>query len=229
MKGRIISLLSFSLLMASGIAHAERSYYGSELCGYPEFQCIQIKGGDSWEKLFPDPRQREIVKRLNRTNIALRYRSWIVVPNDLNGISFMDMSPFPAHLSTEGKKLVVVDLNKQAFGAYDEQGELVHWGPVSGGKGYCPDIGKACTTKTGEFVMFEKKGPRCRSSQFPVETGGGAPMPYCMHFFRGIALHASTLPGFNASHGCVRLFKNDAKWLNRDFMDTGTRVVVRGS
>ncbi|MCX7124554.1 MAG: L,D-transpeptidase, partial [Gammaproteobacteria bacterium] len=40
------------------------------------------------------------------------------------------------------------------------------------------------------------------------------------------ALHGSTLPGYNASHGCVRLFFDDAKWLNQDFLNIGTRVTV---
>jgi len=26
------------------------AYYGKELCRYPEFSCIKIKKGDTWEK-----------------------------------------------------------------------------------------------------------------------------------------------------------------------------------
>lgn len=61
-------------------------------------------------------------------------------------------------------------------------------------------------------------------------------MPYCMFFNGGQAFHGS--PGGvikgNVSHGCVRMFVEDAEWLRYDFveppMDTngyrGTRVVV---
>ena len=54
-----------------------------------------------------------------------------------------------------------------------------------------------------------------------------------MHFFMGFALHGSDIvPGYPASHGCVRLFTEDARWLNEDFVETaeegsaGTRVVI---
>jgi lipoprotein-anchoring transpeptidase ErfK/SrfK len=39
-----------------------------------------------------------------------------------------------------------------------------------------------------------------------------------MFFHRGYALHGSyDVPGYNASHGCVRMFVKDAKWLNQEF------------
>lgn len=52
-------------------------------------------------------------------------------------------------------------------------------------------------------------------------------MPYCMFFKGGYAIHASDVPGYNASHGCVRVFYEDAEWLNREFADIGTSVIVR--
>lgn len=74
------------------------------------------------------------------------------------------------------------------------------------------------------------------STVFPRRADGndgGALMPYCMHFFRGYALHGSyDVPGFRASHGCVRMFIEDARWLNEEFIDLpgdgmkGTRVVI---
>ena len=113
-----------------------------------------------------------------------------------------------------------------AVAAYNTKGELVHWGPVSGGKGWCPDVRQYCNTAVGAFRVVQKQGPECISEKFPVETNGGAPMPYCMHYYRGFALHGSTLPGFHASHGCIRLFHDDAQWLNKHFLKVGDRVVV---
>ena len=203
-------------------------YYGENLCSYPGFTCVEVKRGDTWDKLFPDKKQREIVKRLNRTNIALHYRTWIVVPENLAKINHLDLSPFPHNIepSPHDRRTVIVNLDFQAFGAYDEKGNLVHWGPVSGGMDWCDDIDRPCRTVTGDFKLVEKKGIDCESNKFPVETAGGAPMPYCMFFYRGFALHASTLPGYNASHGCIRLFTDDAKWLNEQFAHVGTRVIV---
>ena len=52
-------------------------------------------------------------------------------------------------------------------------------------------------------------------------------MPYCMFFKGGFAMHGSSgVPGYNASHGCVRLFVDDAQWLNQDFADIGTQVII---
>lgn len=225
----IFSILSTAIL-TMGLTFSTQSfaqrYYGAYLCGYPGFKCVKVSRGDTWENMFSNTRERAMVMRLNRTNMPLKYRSWIVVPTNLSSINNMQLSPFPAHRDTNGKKELIVNLTIQAFGAYDVQGNLVHWGPVSGGRSYCPDIGRSCNTATGSFAIYRKQGEECKSSRFPIETRGGAPMPYCMHFHGGFALHGSTLPGYNASHGCVRLFFDDAKWLNQDFLNIGTKVIV---
>lgn len=228
MKKVMLVTLCVSIFFIAGLstpAFAQR-YYGSHLCGYPEFKCVKVTRGSTWEKLFHNSREREIVKRLNRTNMPLKYRSWILVPANLKSISLQALSPFPLHRNTDGQKLLLVDLSQQAFGAYDTNGELVRWGPVSGGKGYCSDVGRTCNTATGKFKIYRKQGPECVSSKFPIETDGGAPMPYCMHYKDGFALHGSTLPGYHDSHGCVRLFFDDAKWLNQDFLSIGTPVII---
>ncbi|OGT52705.1 MAG: endopeptidase IV [Gammaproteobacteria bacterium RIFCSPHIGHO2_12_FULL_41_15] len=227
MRKIIKVILSIALIAAVGeILFAESRYYGGNLCAYEGFHCVKVKSGDTWAKLFPNEHEREIVKRLNRTNLPLYYRSWIVVPRDLKQLTLMDLSPFPDQMETNGQKLVLINLGVHAFGAYGPDGKLVHWGPISGGKGWCPDIHGQCNTVVGQFNVVEKKGPECVSDKFPVETEGGAPMPYCMYFYRGFAMHGSTLPGYHASHGCVRLFFEDAQWLNRHFVDVGTRVIL---
>jgi len=203
------------------------AYYGKELCRYPQFKCVKVRNNDSWEKRWPDPRERDLVMRLNRTNLPLDERSWVVVPRHIDSVDIMDLSPFPLQMNTDGRKLVLVDLSKLAFGAYDSQGRLVRWGPASGGKQFCSDIQASCTTPPGSYEITVKRGPDCFSSTFPVDTAGGAPMPYCMFFYGGYALHGSeAVPGYNASHGCVRLYTEDAQWLDEEFTKIGTRVVI---
>lgn len=80
--------------------------------------------------------------------------------------------------------------------------------------------------------MYHKRGRGCVSHKFPLGRGG-AKMPYCMFFHRGFAMHGSyDVPGYRASHGCIRLFTRDAEWLNREFIDlrsaqrSGTRVII---
>ena len=216
--------LMLCLFMKSGLA--ESKYYGAHLCAYPGFKCVKVKRGDSWKKRYPNPRHREIVKRLNRTNMSLSARRWLVVPLNIETLDYMDLSPFPRNIPPNGQKRVIVNLSRHAFGAYNEVGQLKHWGPVSGGKGWCPDINRQCETALGSYRVTHKKGPGCASNRFPIETNGGAPMPYCMFYYKGYALHASTLPGYHASHGCLRLFKTDARWLNTDFISVGTTVIV---
>lgn len=227
-QGIIVSILAALICcwMLPATADNAPQYYGESLCGYKGFKCVQVKPGDTWEKLFPDARERELVKRLNRTNMAIYHRKWIVVPTNMKELDITALSPFPDHIPAPGQKLIVVNLAWQAFGAYDQYGYLVHWGPMSGGKGYCNDINRPCTTVTGNYNVIRKQGASCVSNKFPVNTDGGAPMPFCMHFYRAYALHGSTLPGYHASHGCVRLFFEDAQWLNNDFADIGTRVVI---
>lgn len=134
----------------------------------------------------------------------------------------------PHHISTTEKE-VLVDPNVHAFGAYNSDGELVRAGLVSAGSDWCPDLGRRCHTASGTFRVNSLGSPHCKSSMFPIPHGG-APMPYCMFFHRNQALHGSpdheVVEG-NISHGCVRMHVFDAEWLRYNFVNVGTKVVVR--
>lgn len=135
---------------------------------------------------------------------------------------------FPETRPATGKKVFIFDPKATAWAAYDANGNRIKTGSASGGKDYCEDIGRSCRTVTGTFRVYSKKGEECRSSIYPVETHGGAKMPYCMHFHGGYSIHAAyEVPGYNASHGCVRVLPSAAKWLNENFIDVGTTVVVK--
>ncbi|CAN5202588.1 hypothetical protein BH23VER1_BH23VER1_16480 [soil metagenome] len=54
----------------------------------------------------------------------------------------------------------------------------------------------------------------------------GAPMPNFLRFNRGIGMHAGFLPGYAASHGCVRLPPKMAQHFY-DNVGVGTTVVVK--
>lgn len=120
---------------------------------------------------------------------------------------------------------VVIDLHNKAFAAYNEEGELVRWGPISAGKD-CSEFENSCSTPKGTFKIYRKENRKYKSKKYP-KPFGGAPMPYAMFFSGGIALHGSTLPGRHDSHGCVRLLNEDAKWLNLEFTRINTRVIVQ--
>lgn len=226
MKRLIIGMMTLGLIITSAQSFAVKRY-GQIICKQSGYSCYKVKRGETWEKLFPNIHMRDVVKRVNRLNMRLRSGWVIAIPNNLEKLTHFDVSPFPLKVEPTGRKTVVVELKKLAWGAYDEEGNLIHWGPASGGKGWCGDIGKPCRTYTGNHTVYRKQDYNCVSSKFPLPFGGAA-MPYCLHYYRAFAMHGSfEVPGYNASHGCIRMFITDAKWLNYDFADYGTKVVVK--
>lgn len=206
--------------------HAVYAGYGSQICNSPPYECYKVQRGDSWNSLFPDDGQRDLIMRINRMNTRLHPGMRIAVPSDPNNLDPATYSPFPLQISPPGSKTIIVSLSDLAFGAYDYRGTLQYWGPVSGGKGYCPDVHRGCHSPSGRFAIYHKQGAGCFSTKYPVGKGG-AKMPYCMFFHGGYALHGSyEVPGYNASHGCVRMFIGDAKWLNEEFTGDGERTLV---
>lgn len=235
MKIMISIIISTYFMLASQIALAT-ARYGETLCNSPDYFCLKVKNGESWSTLFPDDEERDMVRRINRMNISLRQGMTIAVPKNIDRLTIYDVSPFPRYIEATGQKTIYVSQKKLAWAAYDADGELLWWGPISSGIGKCPGVLGGCTTPTGSFRVIRKQDIDCVSTVFPVRSdgeSGGALMPYCMHFFRGYALHGSyDVPGYRASHGCVRMFIEDARWLNEEFIDLpgegmqGTRVVI---
>lgn len=154
----------------------------------------------------------------------------------------IDGSPFategalvPETIKSSGEKIILVDPAKHAFGAYDHNGKLIRWGIATAGGDWCRDIAQSCRTSVGTFRIYSAGDDRCYSKKYPLPSGG-APMPYCMYFNGGQALHgASNVMFNNESHGCVRVHDSDAKWLRYQFIESpskrnryrGTMVVVR--
>ena len=225
-----ITVLLIVTLLLNNLALAEEPY-NKELCRNPQYTCIKAKNGDTWDRLFPDHRTQDIIRRINRTNLKLTSGMIIALPNEMDKLDPLMFAPFPVRIMPFDRTVIIIDLSDHAFAAYDTFGSLVYWGPVSAGKNYCPDIGRDCSTPKGTYFMQNKQGAACFSSKYPVGKGG-AKMPFCMYFHGGYAMHASTeVPGYNASHGCVRLFYQDAEWLNKNFVSIGgdksTEVIVR--
>jgi len=126
-----------------------------------------------------------------------------------------------------GNRVFIFNPRRLTWAAYDSRGNLVKSGRASGGRHYCPDVKRACRTPRGYFSVFKKGSAACRSSKYPLPRGG-APMPYCMFFRGGYAIHGSpNVPNYNASHGCIRVLPSAARWLHRNFIRIGTRVIVR--
>lgn len=140
-------------------------------------------------------------------------------------------SPFPWHdpWAARYPKAMIVDKPLQAFGAY-EQGRLVRWGPVSTGRRSRP-------TPAGLFHL----NWRSRGRHSTVNPDWFMPWYFNFDNSRGLSFHAYSLPGYPASHACVRLLTDDAAWLydwgepaiadtdQRTVLKKGTPVLILGS
>lgn len=128
----------------------------------------------------------------------------------------------PASIEPQGQKEIIVDPREHMWAAYDEDGKQVKSGMATLGSNYCPDLGHSCRTKVGTFRIESLGDASCKSRKFPLPRGG-APMPYCMFFHEGQALHGSNaVVRANRSHGCVRLHVSDAKWIRFHFAEEPT-------
>ena len=139
----------------------------------------------------------------------------------------LNVVAMPQHINPPGEKVIIVDPNEHAWGAYTSEGNLVRSGLAAAGADYCRDMGTECHTETGSFRIRTLGGSDCKSPSFPLPHGG-APMPYCMYFNNLQALHGSyELAHANISHGCVRMRVDDARWMRYNFAQIGTLVIVK--
>lgn len=111
-----------------------------------------------------------------------------------------------------GPLVLVVSLNNQTVTVYDD-GKVIAKSPISSGM-------RGHETPTGIFSILEK------NRQHYSNLYGGAPMPFMQRVTNsGVALHAGDLPGYPASHGCVRLPYSFARNLF-GITDVGARVII---
>ncbi|EKD70952.1 MAG: Enhanced entry protein EnhA [uncultured bacterium] len=144
-------------------------------------------------------------------------------------------APLPEFIKPPHEKTIIVNPNIHAWGAYNKNGKLIRWGIATAGAISCPDEGNSCYTKPGYYRIYSLGNESCISRKYP-SPDGGAPMPYCMYFNGGQALHGSSDVVFNnESHGCVRIHVSDAKWLRYQFAEgpnannqfRGTRIIIK--
>jgi lipoprotein-anchoring transpeptidase ErfK/SrfK len=92
----------------------------------------------------------------------------------------------------QGPLIIAISIEQQKLRVYDANG-LFAESPVSTGM-------KGHSTPMGVFSVIQKHKMH-RSNIY-----SGAPMPYMQRItWSGVALHAGVLPGYPASHGCIRM------------------------
>lgn len=131
----------------------------------------------------------------------------------------------PEKINTDGESVFIFNPRTLRWYAYDGDGNLVKSGYGSGGRDYCDDIQEPCRTPEGIFYVDGLGDADCLSDEIPGK--GRAPMPYCMHVTGDFSIHGySNVPNYNASHGCIRVTPSEAKWLEDNVIDYGTKVIV---
>ncbi|GAB6196866.1 L,D-transpeptidase family protein [Lysobacter xanthus] len=117
-------------------------------------------------------------------------------------------------LAPTGPLVAVVSLPRQEIVVY-RNGLRIGRSPISSGR-------KGHETPVGVFTILQKEVEH-RSNLYD-----DAPMPFMQRLtWDGIALHAGRLPGYPASHGCIRLPEDFAKRLYA-VTRPGSVVVVAG-
>ena len=155
---------------------------------------------------------------------ALQYSEFTLKSIDYNYSILANQSPTKLRKINQPFFLFNPAIN--IWSAYNARGKLIGIGKASGGHRYCKGSRKSCKTPVGDFRILRKGTRTCYSTTYPLGKGG-APMPYCMFFKRGYAIHASqSVPDYNASHGCIRVTLSAAKWLHQHFIQSNTLVVV---
>lgn len=118
----------------------------------------------------------------------------------------------PAPTKREESLLAVVSIAKQQITVHGPSG-ILGQSPVSTGV-------RGKDTPTGVFTILQK------NKHHVSNIYEGAKMPYMQRLtWSGIALHAGYLPGYPASHGCIRMPMAFAEKL-WDMTKLGARVVV---
>jgi hypothetical protein len=171
-----------------------------------------------------------LLQKLNRRDLEHLVRLKEMVVPDQWFYNELIYSPLPDSYAWAAQypKIIIVEQKTQLFGAY-EQGQLIRWGSVSTGR-------KASPTPNGFYNLKWKA--RIHYSTDNEEWC----MPWYFNFinFRGLGFHQYEMPGYPASHSCVRLLEEDAEWLydwgeqrkldakSDSILQKGTPVIILG-
>lgn len=198
-----------------------------------KYKSFAVKGNDTALRSFKKrytAQQQHVILALNRIDFDNFSRVDSLVVPDSVWTDVNSYTPFPLKLKDLGRvdKMVFFAYPIQAFAAY-EHGQLVRWGPSSMGS-------KAHPTKTGlSFANWK--------AEEHVSTADDEWLlrwNFNIRNKEGIGWHQYTMPGYPASHSCLRLLEQDARWLydwaeqwivekDQHVLANGTPVIVFGA
>lgn len=174
--------------------------------------------------------QQQVILALNRIDKHhLKRTDTLVVPDSVVP-DILVYTPFPARLKVAENipKLVFFSYPVQAFAVY-ENGVQVRWGPTSMGTEQNP-------TPTGLFFANWKAEEHIST----VDDEWLLKWNFNIENEKGVGWHLYAMPGKPASHSCLRLLEEDARWLydwadmwelegEHNVLAHGTPVIVFGN
>jgi lipoprotein-anchoring transpeptidase ErfK/SrfK len=225
-----VTSMVFAAAAAIGLCAAGGAAAQSPPAASPSFYLIPIPRSAAELRQQFTPDQIATLERLNRRDVEHLLRTEPRVPGLIVPSAWpasddvVTHSPLPdAFPWAEAlPKTIVVHQPWQAFAAY-ESGRLVRWGPVSTGR-------KGTPTPPGSFnLTWRSKG------RYSTDNAAWfLPWYFNFHNERGVSFHQFELPGYAASHACVRLLERDGKWLYEwgdqwTLDDTGRTILTPGT
>ena len=196
----------------------------------PKAVTYTLENTKEWLKTNKDSANLEIAIAVNRTDKAFFTKmDSVIIPTDMSGdIAFY--LPFPVEVPylADVDKILFFSYPTQTFAAY-ENGILIYTGPTNMGK-------KKNPTPTGLFFCNWK----AEETISTVDDEWKLLWNFNIANKGGIGFHQYDMPGFPASHSCLRLQEKDAKYLyewadqwvlidDENVKFKGTPVIVFGS
>lgn len=178
---------------------------------------------DSFKNKYSESQQK-VIAALNRIDPSrMRIGENLIVPDTLFD-DILNYAPFPKKLDIINgiPKTILISQRVQGFALY-ENGNLIKWGPVSSGK-------KSTPTPNGlHYGNYKAKRKISTVDEAWI-------LPYYFNFmnFEGVGVHQYALPGYPASHACVRLYMDDAQYIYEwaqqwELNTSGQKVLKKGT
>ena len=196
----------------------------------PKNVSYTLENTKEWLKKNNSDQNLEIAIAVNRTDKENFVKmDSVIIPTDLNGdIEFYLPFPLQVDFLQNVDKIILFSYPSQTFAVY-ENGILMRSGPTNMGK-------KKDPTPTGLFFTNWKAEET--TSTFNDEWQ--LKWNFNVENKKGVGFHQYELPGYPASHSCMRLQEKDAKFLyewadqwvladEENVKFKGTPVVVFGS
>ena len=184
----------------------------------------------TWLRSMTNGDSMKLILVLNRIDKRYLYTQDSLVVPDTFITDLKIYAPFPEQMEIlkEVHKIIIFSYYTQAFAVY-ENGKLIRWGPVSMGSFYTQTPPGLYHANWKSKVAISREHPDWLMKWF-----------FNLDNYEGVSMHEYDMPGFPASHACIRLYAEDAKWLykwtdqwicpsNTQIDAYGTPVIVYGS